>query len=92
MCLAIPGKVLRVDGLEAEVEMFGLVRRVYTALVPDAQPGEWLLVHVGAAIERVEPERAAEILGLLEEIHRLEAMAEAAESGATTALKEEPET
>lgn len=71
MCLAIPGKVVRVEEMQAEVAMFGLIRQVYIGLVPDAQPGEYLLVHAGAAISKVDPEEAAEIEALLTEVDRL---------------------
>lgn len=76
MCLAIPGKVVQVEGLQADVEMFGLVRRIFIGLVPDAAPGDWVLVHVGSAIDKVAPEDAAEILAMLEEVHSREAAAE----------------
>jgi len=66
MCLAVPGKIVSVagDGLDREgVVDYGFVRQtVSLAYLPDAKPGEWVLVHVGIALSRVAPEDARETL------------------------------
>ena len=66
MCLAVPGKIVSVagEGMEKEgVVDYGFVRQtVSLAYLPDAQPGEWVLVHVGIAISRVAPEDVEETL------------------------------
>jgi len=56
------------------VEADGVQREVSLALLPDAAPGEWVLIHAGFAIGRVNEEEAAELLAMLRE------MAAAAES------------
>jgi hydrogenase expression/formation protein HypC len=74
MCLGIPGKVVR--WLEhdpilsaAEVE-FGGVRRVcQMACVPDASEGEYVIVHAGVAISRIDPLAAAETLSELSRLN-----------------------
>lgn len=62
MCLAVPGKILEaVDvGISriAKVEFGGVTRQVSLDLVPDARPGDFVLVHVGFAISRIEEEEA----------------------------------
>lgn len=67
MCLAVPGRVsawLQRDGLFAEawVEFSGIRRRVAMACAPDADVGDYVLVHAGMAITRVDAEEASRIL------------------------------
>ncbi|MBQ7251209.1 MAG: HypC/HybG/HupF family hydrogenase formation chaperone [Kiritimatiellae bacterium] len=69
MCLAVPGKIVSVagDGMEkVGVVDYGFVRQtVSLAYLSDAQPGEWVLVHVGIAISRVAPGDAEETLSAI---------------------------
>lgn len=64
MCLGVPGRVVEVveAGRWAIVEMLGSRRRVGTALVGDVAPGDYLMVHAGYAIERLDAAQAAESL------------------------------
>jgi hydrogenase expression/formation protein HypC len=73
MCLAIPGKV--VELLEADppftaaiVEFGGVRRQVSLACVPEALAGEYVLVHAGVAISRINAEEAEKVLAALEEL------------------------
>src|SRR5690606_12689168 len=79
MCLAIPGEVLEIhesDGVRfAEVRFGGVTRRVCLAYEPDAQPGEFVLVHVGFAIARVDAEEAARTWRVLDELCQLDEVA-----------------
>ncbi len=70
MCLAIPMELTRKDGLEGSVELEGVRRDVSLALLPEAEIGDWLLIHAGYAIGRLDPEEARETLALLEEAAR----------------------
>ncbi|MBX3274648.1 MAG: HypC/HybG/HupF family hydrogenase formation chaperone [Sandaracinaceae bacterium] len=71
MCLALPGQVesIRADGaLPMGTVRFGTARRdVCLAYVPDAAPGDWVIVHVGFAIQRLDEEAARRALALFEE-------------------------
>ena len=69
MCLGIPGKIIDIAGDHiAEVD-FGSVRReVSLLLCPEVTVGDYVLVHVGFAIQRLEEEEALETLRLFEEI------------------------
>ena len=69
MCLAIPARLVEVaePGL-ATAEVSGVRREVSTALVPEAQVGDWVLVHVGFALHTIDEGEAARTLALLEEI------------------------
>lgn len=68
MCLGIPGRVVEPprDGL-ARVDVSGVRREVSVAFVPDVVPGDWVLVHVGFALARVDEEEAQRTLELLAE-------------------------
>jgi hydrogenase expression/formation protein HypC len=70
MCLAVPSKVIAVDGLMATVEAFGQQRNVNLMLMQeDVSVGDYLLIQLGDfAFERVGAERAEESLRLMAEI------------------------
>ena len=72
MCLAIPGKILEAVDVGssriAKVQFGGVSRQVYLDLVPEAQPGDYVLVHVGFAISRLEEEEAQRTFELLREM------------------------
>jgi hydrogenase expression/formation protein HypC len=72
MCLAIPGKVLEAADVGtsriAKVQFGGITRQVYLDFVPEVQPGDYVLVHVGFAISRVEAEEAERTYELLRQL------------------------
>ncbi len=75
MCLAVPGRVMNVvgdDPLErfGQVAFGGVVRRVNFAYVPDVAPGDYVIVHVGFAISRLDQEAADYALGLITELEQ----------------------
>jgi hydrogenase expression/formation protein HypC len=64
MCLAVPGKIVSVDGSDpafrtANVDFCGVKRAVNLAFTPEAQPGDYVLVHVGFAISCLDEKEAA---------------------------------
>ena len=61
MCVAYPGKVIRIDGRTAEVDFAGNLAHVNVGVV-DARVGDYVLVHAGMAIEAMGEEKAREIL------------------------------
>lgn len=69
MCLAVPSKVLSIqpNGI-GQVDIMGVQRECSLMLTPDAKPGDYVLVHAGYAIQRIEEQDAQETLRLLEEI------------------------
>jgi hydrogenase expression/formation protein HypC len=77
MCLAIPGKVIEVledhGGLRmARVDFVGTVRRVCLEHLPEAGLGDYVLVHVGFALSRVDPEEAERTYQFLAELGQLD--------------------
>lgn len=72
MCLAVPTKVVALDGNLAEVDVQGVRARVrLDALGEEVQLGDYLLVHAGFAIRRLDPQDAAETLALFDELFAL---------------------
>jgi len=71
MCLAVPVKIVSIDGDEAETEIAGVRRRVSIALTPEAKIGDYVLLHTGYAIGVIAEAEAEETLKLLEEIANL---------------------
>ena len=75
MCLAIPGKV--VDAYDqrgmrmAKVQFGGITREACLEYVPETQIGDYVLVHVGFAISRVDEEEAARTYQALSELNQL---------------------
>jgi hydrogenase expression/formation protein HypC len=68
MCLAVPSKVINIDNLLATVDVFGARREVSLILLPEeAQVGEYVLVHAGFAIQKVDEAVALDSMKLIRE-------------------------
>jgi hydrogenase expression/formation protein HypC len=70
MCLAIPAKVLSVDGATAKVSIEDVEYTASLLLLNDVNPGDFIMLHAGFAIEKVDAAEAAETLRLLNEIEQ----------------------
>ncbi len=70
MCLAIPMEIVSVDGDEAIVEAGGIRKNVRLDLLEDARIGDFILIHTGYAIEKLDPVEARETLELIQEVYR----------------------
>ena len=68
MCLGIPGKVIEIEKNVAKVDVGGLLRDVSLDLCPDVSVGEYVLIHTGFAIQKVDEEEAKETLELLSQL------------------------
>ena len=64
MCLAIPVKVVKIDGKKAIVEIEGIVREAALDLVSNVKPGDYLVLHAGFAIQKLDEKEAAETLDI----------------------------
>lgn len=75
MCLAIPGKILRkenIGGVElGQVQFGGIVRQANLDFVPEAEVGDYVMVHVGFAISRVDADEAQRTYEILEQMGAL---------------------
>ncbi len=77
MCLAIPGRIVSIEGADpafrnGNVDFCGVRRRVNLAFTPDVVPGDFVLVHVGFALTRIDEEEAARTYQYLAQIGALE--------------------
>jgi hydrogenase expression/formation protein HypC len=70
MCLAIPAKVISVDGKSAKVTVEDVEYTASLLLLDNVKQGDFIMLHAGFAIEKVDPDEAAETLRLLNEIGR----------------------
>ena len=75
MCLAVPGKVLSkesIDGVKVgQVQFGGITRQVALGFVPEAEVGDYVMVHVGFAISRVDEAQAKRTYEILEQLGTL---------------------
>jgi hydrogenase expression/formation protein HypC len=67
MCLAIPARVISVNEFTALVSIEDVEYTASLLMLPDVIPGDYIMLHAGFAIEKVDPEFAAETLRLLQE-------------------------
>jgi hydrogenase expression/formation protein HypC len=70
MCLGIPMKILEIDGNVAVAEAGGVQKSIRLDLLGDAAVGDYVLIHTGYAIERLDPEEALETLELIKQVYR----------------------
>jgi hydrogenase expression/formation protein HypC len=67
MCLALPAEVVEIEGDMARVNLGGIRKEVSLALVEEVTVGDYVLVHVGYALNRISPEEAERTLALFAE-------------------------
>lgn len=73
MCLAIPGKILSISGedtlfRQGKVEFGGVIKEVSLAYVPEAQVGDYVIVHAGFAINTLDEKEAHQVFEYLQQI------------------------
>lgn len=81
MCLAIPGEILEIDNTEpltrsGKVSFGGILKDVNLAYVPEAKVGDYVIVHVGFALQRIDKDEAAQVFQYLREMGELEEIQE----------------
>ncbi len=95
MCLAMPGKILDLreqNGVRvARVQFGGITREAYLEFVPEAKAGDYVMVHVGFAISRVDAAEAERTYRLLEEMGLLEGEGLGAAADANPVPEERPQ-
>ncbi len=91
MCLGIPGQIIEITDTEkqlAKVDVSGIKREINIACIIDAEHpvdacvGDWVLVHVGFAMSRIDEDEAARTLKILEELGEVEEEMQAMQQGA----------
>ena len=73
MCLALPARIVALDGDAATVDLGGVRKAISVALTPGVAVGDYVIVHVGHAIGTVDAEEAARTLALFAELAATEA-------------------
>lgn len=71
MCLAVPGKLVEIDGNKGLVEIMGVSREVSLELLKDVKTGDYVIIHAGCAIQKVDEEEALNTIELFKEIKEL---------------------
>ena len=69
MCLAIPMRIKKIEADFAIAETARLQRRVNIQMLPRLEVGDYIVVHAGFAIEKIDPKKAQATLRLINEIH-----------------------
>ncbi len=68
MCLSIPGRIVELNGAAAVVDILGASREISVELVPGLAIGDYVLVHAGCAIQKVDEEEARSTINLFNEL------------------------
>ena len=67
MCLAVPLKIVSVEGNQAVGEAAGLTQKLRVDFLPDVRPGDYVMVHAGFSIEQLSEQQARENLACIQE-------------------------
>jgi hydrogenase expression/formation protein HypC len=81
MCLAIPGKIISIENEDSllrsgKVDFGGIFKQVNLACLPDAQIGDYVLVHVGFGISKIDETEARQVFEYLRQIEQIDDMEE----------------
>ena len=68
MCLSIPAKILSIDGNMARASVGGAIVNTSLHLVEDLQPGDYVLIHTGFALQKISEEEALETIRIIREL------------------------
>jgi len=68
MCLSVPAKIIEIDGTRARVDVMGNETQADLRLIENPQIGDYVLVHAGFAIDKLQPDDARQTLELFREI------------------------
>jgi hydrogenase expression/formation protein HypC len=68
MCLGVPAKIVKIKGKEAIAEVGGIRREISIELLSDIKEGDWVIIHAGFAISKLDEEEADTMLNILSHI------------------------
>ncbi|HEX2988827.1 MAG TPA: HypC/HybG/HupF family hydrogenase formation chaperone [Chloroflexota bacterium] len=71
MCLAVPARIMEIHGNKATVEMAGVVRETSIMMLPGARVGDYVIIHAGYAIEKLDEEEAQRTVELFKMMESL---------------------
>lgn len=67
MCLAIPGKIVKRKNEKGVVDIGGVEKEIFLSLLPEAEKGDWILIHTGFGINIISEKEAKETIRILDE-------------------------
>jgi len=70
MCLAVPAKIVQLEGTNATADLHGNRVQISTMLTPEVRLGDWVLVHAGFAIQQLDEAAAMETFAILQDVER----------------------
>jgi hydrogenase expression/formation protein HypC len=70
MCIAVPMKVLKVNGDFGDAELGGIIKEVSIILIDDVKVGDYILVHAGYAIQKIDENEALETISFLKKLDK----------------------
>jgi hydrogenase expression/formation protein HypC len=71
MCLSVPAQVMKIDGENAEVSVGGTIMNANLSMVDDVNVGDYILLHTGFALQKIDEEEAIETLKTFDEFDEL---------------------
>ncbi len=71
MCLAVPARITEIVGNKAKVDMAGVVREASVMMLPNARVGDYVIIHAGYALEKLDEEEALRTLELFKQMEAL---------------------
>ncbi|MCL5073616.1 MAG: HypC/HybG/HupF family hydrogenase formation chaperone [Actinobacteria bacterium] len=66
MCVAVPAKIININDKNAEINSMGVIKIIDISLVPEAKPGDFVIVHAGFAIQVIDKDEAEKVLELFD--------------------------
>jgi len=72
VCLAIPGKVEKIEGEKGLVDIGGVSKEISFTFIPEVKEGDWILIHTGFGLNIISEKDALETINLLKEAYGLE--------------------
>lgn len=66
MCLAVPARITKTDNQHALVDTMGFIHRINIQLIKDVTPGDYVLVHAGFAIQKIDADQYNELKNIIE--------------------------
>lgn len=65
MCLAVPARITKIDNQHAQVDTMGFCHRINVRLIEDVMPGDYVLVHAGFAIQKIDMDQYSELENIM---------------------------
>jgi hydrogenase expression/formation protein HypC len=71
MCIAVPGKIIKIEGKMGTIDLMGVERDISLELLQDIKIGDYVIVHAGCAIQKLDEEEALKTIDIFKELEEL---------------------